>query len=729
MTKEEYPLLGLHCAGCAARAEQVLRELEGVHEANVNLATASAQISYNESLISEQALAEAIARAGYQLVVEQRFQDDEELERLRSKELGTLRSNAITALAVGFLLMGLMWVEHSWRIAYAEFVLTTLTLAIVGRGFYSRAWRQLFDGGMGMDTLVSLSTLVAYGYSVFLLFSPQDQVPHLYFEAAVMIIAFVLLGKYLEGRAKGNTTEAIRRLAGLQPKQVLRRKLSGETEEVSVDDLLLGDCIVVRAGERIAVDGLVAEGESYVDESMLTGEAIPQLRSEGSEVFAGSINQNGSLVIRTTALHRDTLLGRIIDRVRTAQGSKAPIQRIVDRVAALFVPIILALSLLTFGLWYMLGGPNALEQGLVSAITVLIIACPCALGLATPTAIMVGIGRAAEEGILIKDAESLEIARSIDTVVFDKTGTLSRGKPRLLDMHIVDDSCSRQELSKRLGNIERRSEHPIAQAILQGLGEIESVELDSWTNIPGQGLRAELLGSLHLIGSEALMQAEGITLDAEALRQSRHYEEELSASPLYLAWDGKLRAILAVADEEKEGIRELIQGLQHSGIEVHLLSGDNKVIVAQWADRLGIQQAIGEVRPTEKADYVQGLRLKGHRVAMLGDGINDSAALAEATLSIAMGTGSDIAIESAQATITSGEVHLLPRLLELSRRTIRTIHQNLFWAFVYNLLAIPLAAGLFAPLTGWTLTPMLASLMMALSSVSVVLNSLRLRRQ
>lgn len=729
MTKEEYPLLGLHCAGCAARAEQILRELEGVHEASVNLATASAQIHYDEKLTSEQALAQAIARAGYQLVVEQRYQDDETLDALREQELNTLRNNAILALTVGFLLMALMWVEHSWRIAYIEFVITTLTLAIAGRGFYSRAWRQLFDGGMGMDTLVSLSTLVAYGYSVVLLFASKDEVPHLYFEAAVMIIAFVLLGKYLEGRAKGNTTEAIRRLAGLQPKQVLRRNLAGETEEISVYDLILGDCIVVRAGERIAVDGLVAEGESYVDESMLTGEAIPQLRSVGSEVFAGSINQNGSLVVRTTALHRDTLLGRIIERVRMAQGSKAPIQRIVDRVAALFVPIILALSLLTFGLWALFGGQGALEQGLVSAITVLIIACPCALGLATPTAIMVGIGRAAEEGILIKDAESLEIARSIDTVVFDKTGTLSEGKPRLLDLYIVDKSCSHEELARRLGNIERRSEHPIAKAILEGLGEVEPIALSQWENIPGRGLRAELLGSQHLVGNAALLAEEGIALSTEVLSLSQSYQEEFSASPLYLAWDGQLRAIVAIADQEKAGIRELINTLRERGLELHLLSGDSQSIVSQWGERLGIGYALGDVRPNDKADYIQRLVQSGRRVAMLGDGINDSSALAEATLSVAMGTGSDIAIESAQATITSGDVRLLPRLLELSRLTIRTIHQNLFWAFVYNLLAIPLAAGAFAPCTGWTLTPMLASLMMALSSISVVLNSLRLKRQ
>ncbi len=729
MTKEEYPLLGLHCAGCAARAEQVLRELEGVHEASVNLATASAQVHYDEKLTSEQTLAQAIARAGYQLVVEQRYQDDEALDTLREQELKTLRNNAILTLAVGFLLMALMWVEHSWRIAHIEFVLTTLTLVISGRGFYSRAWRQLFDGGMGMDTLVSLSTLVAYGYSVALLFTSQDEIPHLYFEAAVMIIAFVLLGKYLEGRAKGNTTEAIRRLAGLQPKQVLRRNLAGKAEEISVYDLILGDCIVVRAGERIAVDGLVAEGESYVDESMLTGEAIPQLRSMGSEVFAGSINQNGSLVVRTTALHRDTLLGRIIERVRMAQGSKAPIQRIVDRVAALFVPIILALSLLTFGIWTLFGGQGALEQGLVSAITVLIIACPCALGLATPTAIMVGIGRAAEEGILIKDAESLEIARSIDTVVFDKTGTLSEGKPRLLDLYIVDKSCSHEELARRLGNIERRSEHPIARAILEGLGEVEPIMLSQWENIPGRGLRAELLGSRHLVGNAALLAEEGISLSAEVLSLSQGYQEKLSASPLYFAWDGQLRAILAIADQEKAGIRELVRTLKDRGIELHLLSGDSQSIVSQWGERLGIEYALGNVRPNDKADYIQRLVQSGRRVAMLGDGINDSSALAEATLSVAMGTGSDIAIESAQATITSGDVRLLPRLLELSRLTIRTIHQNLFWAFVYNLLAIPLAAGAFAPCTGWTLTPMLASLMMALSSISVVLNSLRFKRQ
>lgn len=728
MKQEEYPLLGLHCAGCASRAEEVLRKHKGVEVASVNLATASASIRYDEASVSPEDLAKAIAIAGYQLVVEYEYQDEESLEKLRVRELLHLRSRAITALLASALLMLSMHWGHLWQVAMIQAIFSTMILVGCGADFYRRAWRQLRQGGMGMDTLVALSTSVAYLYSLVLLFSASDHIPHLYFESAVMILAFVLLGKYLEARAKGNTTEAIKRLSGLQPKTVLRRSHSGEQSEVSIYDLLLGDRVVVRAGERIAVDGIVSEGESYVDVSMLTGEVLPIKRQEGDEVFAGSINQNGSLVVRTTALHRDTLLGRITQRVRSAQGSKAPVQRMVDKVAAIFVPIILVLSALTLILWISLGGSNAWEQGLVSAVTVLVVACPCALGLATPTAIMVGIGRAAEEGILIKDAESLELAKTVDTIVFDKTGTLTLGKPRMLDLSLLDEGLDLSEVQKRLRSIESRSHHPIAQAILSAVAEVELLSLDHWENVAGRGIRATIEGVEHYLGNEAFMLESGINIGKPAQVLKEKYSTDLGASPIYLAWGGRLRAMLAVADEIKEGVHTLVDNLKQQGIEIHLLSGDARSSVERLGKTLGIEHIRAEVLPTDKADYIRMLTSQGRRVAMLGDGINDSAALAEATLSVAMGTGSDIAIESAQATIISGDIRLLPRLLRLSMATISTIHQNLFWAFGYNLLALPLAAGLFYPYFGWHLTPGIASMLMAMSSISVVLNSLRLRR-
>lgn len=727
MKKEEFPLLGLHCAGCAARAEDILRTYNGVVAADVNLATASVQVEYDERIVKPEDLAKVIARAGYQLVVEQRYQDDDELDSLRKRELQTIRVKAMAALAASALLMFSMYWGHLWSIALIQAILSSIIMLGCGGDFYHRAWQQIRQGGMGMDTLVALSTSVAYVYSIVLLFSMGESIPHLHFESAVMILAFVLLGKYLEARAKGNTTEALKRLCGLQPKKVMRLEHTGAFCEVSIYDLLLGDKVLVRAGERIAVDGIVSEGDSYVDVSMLTGEAIPIKRSQGDEVFAGSINQNGSLIVRATALHRDTLLGRIVQRVRLAQGSKAPVQRMVDRVAAVFVPIILVLSLLTFGLWVGFGGVGAWEQGMVSAIAVLVVACPCALGLATPTAIMVGIGRAAEEGILIKDAESLELAKDIDTIVFDKTGTLTLGKPRMLDLNLLGREVNIDEVKSIVYTLESRSEHPLAQAIVSALGEYPTLELEYWENVVGRGIIASIKGVEYRLGNVALMREGGISLGTEIQAQRERYTDVLGASPIYLAWGGELKAMLAVADEVKEGIPALIQRLRKQGFELHLLSGDTHANVQRLGASLGIEHIRAEVLPTDKADYIRQLIKQGRHVAMLGDGINDSAALAEADISIAMGTGSDIAIEAAQVTITSGNIALLPKLLRLSKRTLSIIHQNLIWAFAYNLLALPLAAGVFYPLFTWHLTPGIASALMAMSSISVVLNSLRLK--
>lgn len=736
MKQTSFPIIGLHCAGCATRAEQILNELVGVRQASVNLATATVQVDYDETIMTPTDMARAIALGGYQLIIEaEPRKSEEQLEILQRQETKKLfRGTAMSLFASIALMLAMFWLSPRW-FNLLGLIFATYVIVFIGRDFYIRAYKQARQGGMGMDTLVALSTLVAYIYSLFVLLFPgllsiNGQAPHTYFEAPVMIIAFVLLGKTLEHKAKGSTTAAIRKLIDMQPRSVHRLRPDDTLEDVDVFDLLLGDRILVRPGERIAVDGLVISGESYVDESMLTGEPIAALRREADKVYAGSINQNGSLTIRTVALHQDTLLGRIIQRVRTAQGSKAPIQRTVDRIASVFVPIILGLSFLTLILWLLLGGEGStMEQAIISAITVLVIACPCALGLATPTAIMVGIGRAAEAGILIKDAESLEVAQRIDTVVLDKTGTLTAGRATVAQYAIAQSISDEAELLAHIGMIERRSEHPIAQAIVRSFTEInsEDCEIRDWESIPGQGVRATIKQERYFIGNERLLQNAGISIPQEMAAYGQKYADELGATPVYVALDMAVVAVLAVLDELKPTSSTLVRKLESEGITVVMLTGDSEGSAQKQAARLGITNVIAGVLPEEKADYIARLRSEGRRVAMVGDGINDSAALAEATLSIAMGTGSDIAIDTAMATITHGDTMLLPELLRLSRITVRTIHQNLFWAFIYNLIAIPLAAGAFYPWTGWTMNPMIASLAMAMSSLSVVLNSLRLK--
>lgn len=735
MRREEFTILGLHCAGCALRAEEILKSLRGVKEAKVNLATETVLVAYDDELVQPITLSHAIQIGGYQLItVANDRQDTEMVEALKLREQKRLwRKTLVALMASGLMMLGMFVFSHS-VMHLVGFILSSYIILFVGRDFYKRACRQVLSGGMGMDTLVALSTLVAYLYSLMVyataLLGYGTHAHHIYFEAPVMIIAFVLLGKSLESKAKGSTTEAIRQLIAMQPKTALRLNLSGETEEVDVYSIVLGDRVLIRSGERIAVDGVVEEGDSYVDESMLTGEAKPAHRQAGDKVYAGSINQNGTLTVKAQALHRDTLLGRIIERVRLAQGSKAPIERIVDRVAAMFVPIMLVVSLLTFVLWMGIGGMPALEQALISSITVLVIACPCALGLATPTAIMVGIGKAAKSGILIKDAESLEVAKGIDTLVLDKTGTLTTGKPTLIHQSILNTAMTPEEVAYRLFVLEEPSSHPIAESIRRATASFQTgtaLKLEHWDALPGSGIIAQINGIRHLLGNRTLMEHYGIIIPQEAELIYRRYTEELAATVVFLAVEHELTAILAVTDEVKTGVKALVGALRHSGLGIWMVTGDNREAAKHIADQLGIEHFRADVLPEEKANFILDLKKQGKRVAMVGDGINDSIALAEANLSIAMGTGSDIAIDTAMATISSGDLRLLPELFRISRLTIRTIKQNLFWAFFYNIIAIPLAAGALYPLTGWSMTPMVASLAMAMSSVSVVVNSLRLK--
>ena len=606
-------------------------------------------------------------------------------------------------------------------------LLATPVLGWCGRSFFVNAWRQLRHRTVTMDTLVALSTGIAYLFSLFNMLWPEFWLargihPHVYFEASSVIIAFILLGRLLEARAKENTTTAIRKLMGLQPRTVTL-VVNGERREVPIEQVRPGNAVLVRPGERIAVDGRIADGASYVDESMLTGEPVAVRKEPGAEVFAGTINQKGSFTFRAEKVGTDTLLARIIRMVQEAQGSKAPVQQRVDRIAAVFVPVIISVALLAFVLWLLLDPADGLTHGMLALVTVLIIACPCALGLATPTAITVGIGKAAEEGILIRDAESLEAARRIDTVVLDKTGTLTEGRPEVTDEAWLGGDRTPAAV---LAALERLSEHPLAEAVVAHLKEAVPVSVTGFESLTGRGVRGIANGTAYLAGSETLLREQGRQIDPELARQAARWLDE-AKTVIWLADERQALGVLAVADTIRESAPQAVRRLHEAGITVWMVTGDNENTARAIAARAGIEHWKSGVLPDGKCAFIRSLQEQGHRVAMTGDGINDSAALAQADLSIAMGGGSDIAIDVAQMTIVSSDLNRIPDAIALSVRTVRTIRQNLFWAFIYNLIGVPIAAGVLYPVCGFLLNPMIAGAAMAFSSVSVVTNSLRLK--
>lgn len=606
-------------------------------------------------------------------------------------------------------------------------LLATPVLGWCGRSFFVNAWRQLRHRTVTMDTLVALSTGIAYLFSLFNMLWPEFWLargiqPHVYFEASSVIIAFILLGRLLEARAKENTTTAIRKLMGLQPRTVTL-VVNGERREVPIEQVRPGNAVLVRPGERIAVDGRIADGASYVDESMLTGEPVAVRKEPGAKVFAGTINQKGSFTFRAEKVGTDTLLARIIRMVQEAQGSKAPVQQRVDRIAAVFVPVIISVALLAFVLWLLLDPADGLTHGMLALVTVLIIACPCALGLATPTAITVGIGKAAEEGILIRDAESLEAARRIDTVVLDKTGTLTEGRPEVTDEAWLGGDRTPAAV---LAALERLSEHPLAEAVVAHLKEAAPVSVTGFESLTGRGVRGIANGTAYLAGSETLLREQGRQIDPELARQAARWLDE-AKTVIWLADERQALGVLAVADTIRESAPQAVRRLHEAGITVWMVTGDNENTARAIAARAGIEHWKSGVLPDGKCAFIRSLQEQGHRVAMTGDGINDSAALAQADLSIAMGGGSDIAIDVAQMTIVSSDLNRIPDAIALSVRTVRTIRQNLFWAFIYNLIGVPIAAGVLYPVCGFLLNPMIAGAAMAFSSVSVVTNSLRLK--
>ena len=664
IVQETFPVLGMSCASCSARVEKTLNHQPGVRKAVVNYASAMATVEYDLQNCSPETLQQAVQAAGYDLLIKQDENMPDEVEQAHDKKYRALkfRTTWAIALSVPVMLIGMFFMD----MPYANPVMWLLSTPIVfwlGRGFFASAWKQLKHGSANMDTLVANSTGIAYLFSLFNMLFPEFWLergihPHVYFEAASVIIAFILLGRLLEEKAKGNTSSAIRKLMGLQPKTVTVITGSSSERIVPIEQIRPGDIILVKPGERIAVDGIVTEGSSYVDESMLSGEPVAVAKQKDAKVFAGTINQKGSFRFSAEKVGTDTLLAKIIHMVQDAQGSKAPVQQLVDRIAAIFVPVIIGIAVLSFVAWILLDGQNGFTHGLLALVTVLIIACPCALGLATPTAIMVGIGKGAERGILIKDAESLEIAKKIDTVVLDKTGTVTEGKPVVGDWIQAAQAADTEDI---FYSLEKLSEHPLAEAVV------------------------------------------------------RHFRKAL--------------AIAGITDRIKPTSIQAVSELQSAGIEVYMLTGDNEATAQEIAHKAGILHYKAGVLPQEKAAFIGNLQKNGKKVAMVGDGINDSAALAQADLSIAMGGGSDIAMDVAKMTIISSDLTKIPEALKLSKLTVRTIRQNLFWAFIYNIIGVPVAAGVLYPVNGFLLNPMIAGAAMAFSSVSVVTNSLRLKRK
>jgi Cu2+-exporting ATPase len=593
-----------------------------------------------------------------------------------------------------------------------------------------------------MDTLVALSTGIAFIFSLFNTLFPEfwhsrGVHPHVYYEAATVIITFISFGKLLEERAKSGTSEALKKLMGLQPK-TLKVLIDGQEKELPISSVMVGNEIIVRPGEKIPVDGTVSSGESYVDESMISGEPLPVLKKTGEKVFSGTVNQRGSFQFIAEKVGSETLLSQIIRKVQEAQGSKAPVQKLVDKIAGIFVPTVIGISILTFAIWMLVGGEDAFTHALLTSVAVLVIACPCALGLATPTAIMVGMGKGAENQILIKDAESLELGHKVNAVILDKTGTITEGKPTVTGLWLAGEVVSdieqsqwtvdqRRNLSLLLA-IESKSEHPLAEAVVKFLQKenVESTQLDNFESVTGRGVKAWKDSNLFLVGNEKFLVENQVNLDSELTQKAESWSKE-AKTVIFFADENKVLAILAISDRVKKSSQSAIEKLKSKGIEVYMLTGDNQQTAAAVALEVGVTDFKAGVMPSDKADFIKELQAKGKIVAMVGDGINDSEALAQADVSIAMGHGSDIAMDVAKMTLITSDLEKIPQAFNLSTLTVNGIKQNLFWAFIYNLIGIPIAAGVLYPINGFLLDPMIAGGAMALSSVSVVMNSLRLK--
>lgn len=729
LLKRSIPVLEMTCAACAVSVESILKTLPGIIDASVNFASARVSVEYLPNMVSIQDMRKAVQAMGYDLLPENQEDETDTLEKLKIAQHKALKNKTIGAilLAVPVMIIGMFFMN----MPYANeimWLLTTPVLFIFGRHFFIHAWKRARHRSANMDTLVALSTGTAYLFSAVNMLFPEfwhqrGLHAHVYFEASAVVIAFILLGKLLEENAKANTAAAIKKLMGLQPKYSSVLQSDGTWLSIPVESIKKGDIILLKPGERVAVDGIVSEGHSFLDESMLSGEPIPVNKEKGTSIFAGSVNQKGSLQYQAEKLGSETMLAQIIQLVQDAQGSKAPVQKQVDKIAAVFVPVVVGIAVLTFILWLLLANQNGFSHGLMAMVTVLIIACPCALGLATPTAIMVGIGKGAENGILIRDAENLEKAAKISAIVLDKTGTLTEGKPTVTDVRWMEDAANVHSI---LQAMETQSEHPLADAIIQHLGSIESVDLQHFESITGKGVQATFQNHLFRVGSLSWYTENGGNMEEDVRNWTTEHQLR-GETVIAFAKDSTLLAVFSIADPVKAHSKNAVATLLYQHIEVFMLTGDQEKTAAHVAEMVGIKQFKAGVTPYEKSDFILNLKQQGHIVAMVGDGINDSAALAQADVSIAMGKGSDIAKEVAGMTLIGSDLMKIPSAIQLSKQVSATIKQNLFWAFIYNIIGIPLAAGVLFPINGFLLNPMIAGAAMALSSVSVVSNSLRLK--
>lgn len=763
---QTYRIKGMHCASCAGIIEKTLKKTEHVHSAEVNYGTETAKLSFDETKINPQILSEKIEKLGYSIVIpsehytemsanEMGMSEDEhsahlglnqskkekleEIREMRNKVISVIPLAIFSIFVMGWNILAQFNFLPKMPVVWYEFfhhllpIFATYTLFVVGKPYLLGFYRFLRYGKANMDTLIGIGTSVAFIYSIIVTSFEETLRPFInvevdYYDVTIIVITFIALGKYLEASSKLKTGDAIEKLLNLQAKTAIVIRDEKEIE-ISINEVVLDDLIIVKPGNKIPVDGVLTEGSSYIDEAMVTGEPMPVEKNTGDTVIGGTINTTGSFTIKATKVGSETLLAHIIKMVEEAQGSKAPIQAMADKISSIFVPIVLVIAFGTLATWLILGSQylpfsQALSYGLVSFVGILVIACPCALGLATPTAIIVGVGKGAKEGILIKDATTLEKLHKVNTLVVDKTGTITKGKPELTSIQNLSDKND-NELLKILASLEQKSEHPIAHAIVYSAKEkkIELFQVSNFESIKGKGLQGEIDNIIYYAGNTRMIQDLNLSFDLEKLEK----ETIEGKTPVILATKEKVFAVFLIADAIKDEAKEMVKKLHSMGIKVVMLTGDNKNTANYIAKQVGIDKVIAEVMPEDKLRIIRELQKEGKVVAMAGDGVNDAPALAQAEVGIAMGTGTDVAIESAGVTLLHGDISKVVKAINLSKMTIRVIKQNLFWAFFYNIIGIPLAAGVFYPFFGWLLSPVFAGLAMAFSSVSVVTNSLRLK--
>ncbi len=747
MTATTLKLKGMSCASCANSIETAIQQVPGVSSVQVNFAAEQASVEYDERNTNLEKIQSAVADAGYEASEREDLsigkEDAQEQEERKAQQKALLTKTIVSGVIGGVLILGTlpmmlgvgipgwpMFLHNPW----IQLVLATPVLFWCGQSFYVGAWKAFTHRAANMNTLVALGTGAAYLYSIFVTLFPgfltaQGLVPEVYYEASVVIIALLLLGRYLENRARGQTSDAIRQLMGLQA-NTARVVRQGEEIDLPLEEVVVGDVIIVRPGEKIPVDGEVVEGSSTVDESMVTGEPVPVKKGQGEEVIGATINKTGSFRFKASRVGKDTVLAQIVQLVQDAQGSKAPIQKLADQVTGWFVPVVIAIALLTFVLWFNIMGNATLA--LLTTVGVLIIACPCALGLATPTSIMVGTGKGAENGILIKDAESLERAHKLQAVVVDKTGTLTEGKPTVTDYLTVRGTADRNEIKllQMAAAVERNSEHPLAEAVVnyaksQGIEQKKLTGVQDFDAVTGRGVQGTIDGHLVQIGTERWMQS--LNIDTSSLQSQRQAWEAAAKTTAWIAVNGEAEGLMGISDALKKTSAQAVSALQKMGLEVVMLTGDNQQTAEAIAQEVGIRRVFAEVRPDQKADQIKQLQSEGKQVAMVGDGINDAPALAQADVGISIGTGTDVAIAASDITLISGDLQGIVTAIQLSKATIANIRQNLFFAFIYNVAGIPIAAGILYPIFGWLLNPIIAGAAMAFSSVSVITNALRLR--